>query len=617
MLPYKAVLAFFVLLSLNSSFVFAEDEYSDGSDPLITDDTSSNQKVVVDTPKVNTEDLRPKGTWKPAKFSFPKVTLAEQFPDQDNFSKYWKVSKSKKDTSGKEVTEDEAHFNYNGKWALEEPSALVGTPKGDLGLVLKSGAAHSAISRKFDEPLTFDKSDLVVIQYEVKIQEGLDCGGLYMKLLSASKDFNQDLFTDSSPYTVMFGPDKCGGTNKVHFIFRHKNKKTNKVIEHHLKNPPSVPMTSSKKTHLYTLIIEPSKNKYEVLIDNKSMKSGSLLEDFEPPVVPPKEIPDPEAKKPSDWVDQEKMVDPEAKKPENWDEDAPFEIPDMDAKMPENWLESEPARIQEPRPSAWDDEQDGEWEPNMVENPNCKTVSGCGPWKRPMKQNPAYKGKWEAPMIPNPAYKGKWKAPTIANPMYVEDSTPGYMTPIGAVGFELWSMQKEILFDNIFISNKVTKDQLRAWTDATFKPKADVEEAMEKLSEPKLEPPTEFNETPLPLSEQFQLQNLMAFFQMAITSPLRAWTMYPIVSVATLSGSLLFVVLLLSTFFSAKKPVTASSASSKASTSKSSSHSTASGIKKAPESEGGVKLRSTAKKVAATATQEEGEEKENVNDESE
>lgn len=627
MVPYKAVLAFFVLLSLNSSFVFADDDFSSpqddfSNDPINLDDTSSHKKVVADKLKVNVEDLRPKGTWSPAQFSFPKVTLAEQFPSEADFAKNWKVSKAKKNSAGTEVTEDEAYFNYNGKWALEEPVSLVGTPKGDYGLVLKTAAAHSAISRKLSQPLTFEKSDLVVIQYEVKIQGTFDCAGLYMKLLSASKDFEQDLFSNSSPYTIMFGPDKCGATDKVHFIFRHKNKLSKEVIEHHLKAPPHVPPTDKKVTNLYTLLIEPSKNKFEILIDNKQVKAGSLLEDFTPPVVPPKQIPDPKAVKPADWVDQEKMVDPDAKKPEDWDEDAPLEILDMDAKMPEDWLENEHSRIRDPeakRPDVWNDKLDGEWEPIMVDNPKCKKVSGCGPWKRPMKRNPAYKGKWHAPMISNPAFKGKWEAPIIDNPDYIEDTTPGFMTPIGAIGFELWSMHNNTLFDNIFISNKVTREQLKAWTDATFKPKAEAEAAILQATGSESDPSSALDEEePLSFTEQFQLENLLAFFQMAITSPLRAWAMYPIVSVATLSGSFLFVILLLSTMFTAKKQVSASSSTSSKASSKSAANASATGMKKKTEAEGGAKLRSGAKKgAAATSAPEDSDEKENMNEESE
>jgi calnexin len=52
----------------------------------------------------------------------------------------------------------------------------------------------------------------------------------------------------------MFGPDKCGTTNKVHFIFRHRNPITGLWEEKHLKNPPAPKIT--KTTALYTLIVK-------------------------------------------------------------------------------------------------------------------------------------------------------------------------------------------------------------------------------------------------------------------------------------------------------------------------------------------------------------------------
>jgi hypothetical protein len=55
-------------------------------------------------------------------------------------------------------------------------------------------------------------------------------------------------------------------------------------------------------------------NTYNVLFNGESDKTGSLLEDFEPAVNPPKEIDDPKDKKPSTWIDEQKIADPEAKK---------------------------------------------------------------------------------------------------------------------------------------------------------------------------------------------------------------------------------------------------------------------------------------------------------------
>jgi len=65
-------------------------------------------------------------------------------------------------------------------------------------------------------------------------------------------------------------------------------------------------------THLYTLILNPD-NTYEVRIDNEKVESGKLEEDWDFTV--PKRIPDPEAKKPADWVDEAKIDDPSDSKP--------------------------------------------------------------------------------------------------------------------------------------------------------------------------------------------------------------------------------------------------------------------------------------------------------------
>lgn len=74
---------------------------------------------------------------------------------------------------------------------------------------------------------------------------------------------------------------------QVHFIFRHKNPKTGEFEEKHLKLPPTPSI--EKTTNLYTLIVKPD-NTFQVLINGDSVKTGSLLEDFNPAVNPAKEI---------------------------------------------------------------------------------------------------------------------------------------------------------------------------------------------------------------------------------------------------------------------------------------------------------------------------------------
>jgi len=205
--------------------------------------------------------------------------------------------------------------------------------KAEQGLILEEEAKRYGISSKFSQ--NFDPKDQdLVLQYEVRFHNNLQCGGAYLKLLKSDDEVDLGEFTDDTEYVIMFGPDICGSKDKVHFIFRHQHKKTLEFEEKHLKKPPSI--KNDRLTHLYTLVIR-TDNTYEIFIDQKSEASGKLLEDFEPSVNPPKEIPDPDDHKPDDWVDEAKIPDPDASKPDDWDEDAPKEIIDEDAVQPSGW----------------------------------------------------------------------------------------------------------------------------------------------------------------------------------------------------------------------------------------------------------------------------------------
>ena len=246
----------------------------------------------------------------------------------------------------------------------------------------------------------------MVIQFTVKHEQNIDCGGGYIKLFDCKLD--QPAMHGESPYNVMFGPDICGpGTKKVHVIFEHKGK--NHLIKKDIRCKDDV------FTHLYTLIVN-TDGTYEVLIDNESAQKGSLTEDWD--FLPPKKIKDPEASKPDDWVDQAKLDDPEDAKPEDWEK--PEHIADPDATKPEDW----------------DDEMDGEWEPPMVDNPE-------------------YKGEWKPRQIDNPAYKGVWVHPEIDNPEYNEDDAKdiGKYAENCKIGFDLWQVKSGTIFDNMMITD--------------------------------------------------------------------------------------------------------------------------------------------------------------------
>lgn len=376
--------------------------------------------------------------------------FAEPFHSTEEFETRWKYSEAKKDGV------DEAIAKYDGKWSITEPkdNPMVG----DNGLVLSSEAKHAAVSAPLQTPFKFEDHPLVV-QYEVRFQKRQECGGAYVKLLAESENLKLEEFGDKTEYVIMFGPDKCGGDGKLHFIFQHKNPITHKMEEKHAKKATGEfgNIFDDGKTHLVGLIVRPD-NTFEIQVDKVVVNSGNLLKDMEPPINPPKMVDDPEDNKPEDWDEREKITDPNAVKPDDWDEDAPKTIIDPNAKKPNGWLDDEPELVADPAaamPQDWDEAEDGEWEAPQIPNPKCKAV-GCGVWKAPSIANPDFKGKWTAPLISNPDYKGVWKAKQVPNPNYFEDNNPFRMKSIAAVGFELWSMQSDILFDNLIIADDLS-----------------------------------------------------------------------------------------------------------------------------------------------------------------
>merc|ERR1712066_1057044 len=218
-------------------------------------------------------------------------------------------------------------------------------------------------------------------------------------------------FGDPTPYNIMFGPDKCGYTKHTHLIFNYKGKNVLK------KTDLAYKQEGEGTSHLYRMILKPD-NTVRVEIDEEKIYEGSIKEDWE--VLKPKEIADPDDKKPSDWSDESMIDDPDDKKPDGWVEEK--RIVDSDAKKPDDW----------------DDEEDGDWE-------------------APMKDNPEYKGDWYVKRISNPAYKGIWEAKKIANPEYVDDDSVYKYADFGFLGFDLWQVKGGTIFDNVIITDDIAE----------------------------------------------------------------------------------------------------------------------------------------------------------------
>merc|ERR1712050_260885 len=106
-----------------------------------------------------------------------------------------------------------------------------------------------------------------------------------------------------------------------------------------------------------------------------------------------------------------------------------------DGSIKEDWEILKPKTIPDPedkKPDDWDDEEDGEWEP-------------------PMRDNPAFKGEWNVKRISNPAYKGFWEAKKIDNPEYEDDDAVYKYADFGFIGFDLWQVKGGTIFDNVII----------------------------------------------------------------------------------------------------------------------------------------------------------------------
>jgi len=171
---------------------------------------------------------------------------------------------------------------------------------------------------------------------------------------------------------------------------------------------------TDEKTHLYTMVLRPD-NTYSVLIDGKEEVAGSLYEDWD--FLPPKEIDDPSSIKPDDWDDRAMIDDPNDTKPDDWDS-----IPELIADY------------SAPKPEDWDDEEDGEWEPPQIPNPE-------------------FRGEWYPKRIENPSYKGLWKPAQIPNPDFKDDPNLYLYSSNKYIGFDLWQVKSGTIFDNILVTD--------------------------------------------------------------------------------------------------------------------------------------------------------------------
>ncbi|XP_048035609.1 calnexin [Megalobrama amblycephala] len=326
--------------------------------------------------------------------------FAEPF-DARSLDRNWVLSKVVKDEQLKLL-------KYNGEWVVEETSE----PRflGNRGLVLKSPGRHHAISAYLREVYYF-KDKPLCLQYEVFFQKVVDCGGAYIKLLSHSDDLRLSQFSDATPYTIMFGPDKCGSTHKVHFILSHRNPITGTYEEKHARQP-EMDLSDyfiDRRPHLYTLNIYPD-NTFEIFIDLTLINKGNLLEDMDPPVASPHETQEPEYSSNAALMDG-------------------FQTSDL--------------KLEHERSDGVEGHRN-----------DCTEASDCERSSHPALSNPAFSKPKNQPSR-NPNDKGSRGEQSFT------------ISPVAAVGFELWTLTGDVMFDNILLCDSL--EVARRWTEDTWR----------------------------------------------------------------------------------------------------------------------------------------------------
>merc|ERR1711981_212554 len=87
-------------------------------------------------------------------------------------------------------------------------------------------------------------------------------------------------------------------------------------------------------------------------------------------------------------------------------------------------------------------------------------------------------GEWEPPMKDNPAYKGVWEAKKNDNPDYVDDDALYKYADFGFIGFDLWQVKGGTIFDNVIVcDDKAEADAFAAkWKEVSELEKAEKKE---------------------------------------------------------------------------------------------------------------------------------------------
>lgn len=183
---------FLLALGIGATLCLADASNDDDDDGIVVEDEKIVSSVAIrsattrptkinwnwnlyqENPKPASEVLEAQMNYQSPFIQPGKFHFADHFDDPNVFEEKWTQSTAQKD--------DDSGAKYDGVWSLEAPDKQI--LQNDLGLVLKSKAKHAAIASRLVKPFVFADKPLIV-QYEVQLQDGQECGGSYIKLLSS------------------------------------------------------------------------------------------------------------------------------------------------------------------------------------------------------------------------------------------------------------------------------------------------------------------------------------------------------------------------------------------------------------------------------------------------
>ena len=163
----------FSCLLLTPSLASLEDEFDDEDELTVETDEAPQEEVTVEKVAVDVKYFSPDDN---VDFYF-----MDHFDQASTIGSKWTRSQAKKEGA------EDSIAKYDGQWEVEP--LLKDALDGDTGLVLKSKAKHSAVAAKLKKPFKFE-DEMLVVQYEIAFQNGQDCGGGYIKLLSQSSSLD-------------------------------------------------------------------------------------------------------------------------------------------------------------------------------------------------------------------------------------------------------------------------------------------------------------------------------------------------------------------------------------------------------------------------------------------